>query len=207
MSQTKQFGPGEIRLLWLCGYYDGMLSGVGLVEDQPVWLQVKEEGGWVWNPEWKAFLDLMYKLLPKEDADPWHNKLEEEYEMFEERVRTYHVYPLSSEEWGALRKRHYLFQVHVGRHTTYFYKDGVPYRPYFGGSKFLQAYNDALPKEDMPRPWLEREPLGEVSYTTLYEKTSFEDSEPQEIRSPELIKYQDNWKPGDPFIMDWSEND
>jgi hypothetical protein len=202
------FKAGDIRLLFHLGYYDGLLSGVGKLNKTHdfVFFEAEPDCGnkWVLKDDFKKIQEKLFALdnNGEESENIWdllEFHFEDEMYDFEERI--YDVYILENHEEAI--KHHREFQLHVGNHTDYFYKDGKPMR---GGDSYVQSPGYYQPHfYDRNLKWKpnKKEFLGKISYTTLFEVSDIPDSKLVDPRSEELKKYQKGWKRGDKLILDW----
>lgn len=208
--------PGRIQLLWRSGSYDGMMTGIGLLEGQPVFLDATEEpGGWCTSPRWRELESLLEELLEEEDADDVWDRLEQKYDakMNEERDRVFKVHEMSSEAFELAKARHRRWQLHGGLHCDFKYDErGVPGYPgvpryrdniyWHLSSEYLEAHFYDVPGED--RSKLKEGPLiGTVTNRALYAESDHRPEFPKDPRSCRLKLYQFLWRPGAPVRLDW----
>jgi hypothetical protein len=207
---TTTFEAGRVRPLFRLGSYDGMVSGVGLLDGRHVYLDAGEQmGGWALRPKWRALEDLLDELLDDEDSENLWDRIERKYDekMHEVLPRRFAVSALSDEQFERLVARHRLFQVHVGLHCDFVYDDeGCPRYArdgYWGlGHPYIKAhYYDAVPPRDLDTDALPL--LGHVDGPDLYAPGTVRPAFPADPRSPELKAYQQAWKEGDPVRLDW----
>ena len=208
---------GRIRILFRTGSYDGMVTGVGILNGQHVFLDAGEQqGGWSLKPRWRELESLLEELLTEDDADNIWDRIERNYDdkMNETVSRRFKVLALTDEQFEVIVGRHRQFQLHVGLHCDYFYdKDGRPgYAPrgdeddtYWSNStEYHKAhfYDPALPgrgdlnTDDLPV-------LGHIDGNDLYAPSPHRPAFPEDPRSAELRQYQQTWKPGDAVRLDW----
>jgi len=58
----------KLEMIWHCNYYDGPLSGVARYNEELVWFDVVEAGGWITEDECEERTFQLYRLS-KEDMD------------------------------------------------------------------------------------------------------------------------------------------
>ena len=219
---VKEFEPGRIQLLWRTGSYDGMMTGIGLLDGNPVYLDATDEpGGMFSKPKWQQLEDLLDELLEDEDADNLLDRLEAKYEdqMYEERPRVFKVRGLTPELFETARAQHRQWQLHGGLHSDFKYdKDGIPRYPgappwgrdlCWGTSlEYLKAHfyepldfekTNRRDEEEMKKAPV----LGTVTNSALYAPSDHRPKFPKDPRSWRLRLYQARWKPGDLVQLDW----
>lgn len=205
---TTKIEAGRIRVLFRTGSYDGMMSGIGLLDGKPVFLDAGNfPGGWQLKPKWRQFEDLMDELLDDEDAENIWDRLERKYDdqMNESTPRRFEVRTMSNEEFENALERHRQFQLHVGLHCDFQYDEkGCPRYPhdkYWGkGPEYIKAhYHDVV----SPREKITGDLLGIVDYKNLFAPSDHRPAFPSDPRSDALKRYQRTWKEGDPVRLDW----
>ena len=208
---------GRIQILFRTGSYDGMMTGVGVLDGQHVFLDATDQpGGGSLKARWQELEDLLEELLTEDDADNIWDRIERMYddEMNEDLARRFKVVALTDEQFEVLVGRHRQFQLHVGLHCDFFYdKDGRPgYAPrgehddtYWANSnEYHQAhfYDPVLPQRgDLNTN--ELPVLGHIDHEDLYAPSSHRPVFPGDPRSAELRAYQQAWKAGDAVRLDW----
>lgn len=208
---------GRIRILFRTGSYDGMMTGIGILDGQHVFLDAREQpGGGSLKARWHELEDLLEELLTEDDADDIWDRIERKYDdkMREDFARRFKVVALTDEQFEVLMGRHRKFQLHVGLHCDYFYdEEGRPrHAPrgdtdntYWSNSTEYHKthfYDPVLPMrgelntDELPV-------LGYVDHQDLYAPSSHRPAFPEDPRSAELRHYQQTWKPGDTVRLDW----
>lgn len=207
---TTKIEAGRVRPLFRLGSYDGMVSGVGLLDGRHVYLDASEQmGGWTLKPKWREFENLLEELFDDEDSEDIWNRIECKYEdrMYDDLPRRFEVRELTDEHYECLLARHRAFQLHVGMHSDFAYDEhGRPRSPhgsYWGlGTEYIRAhFYDAAPSCDLDTETLPL--IGYVEHSDLYAPGPIRPPFPADPRSPELKKYQQTWKAGDPARLDW----
>lgn len=206
---TTKIESGRVRPLFRLGTYDGMMSGVALLDGAHVYLDAGEQmGGWALKPRWRELEDLLDELLEDEDSESIWDRLERKYEdqMHEVLPRRFAIRALTADQFEMLVARHRVFQLHVGIHCDFVYDDeGRPRRgpQYWGlGQDYIRAhFYDVAPPRKLDTD--ELPVLGHVDGPDLYAPGPVRPAAPLDPRSPELKAYQQAWKAGDPVRLDW----
>jgi hypothetical protein len=97
----------DLMILWHAGYYDGVLSGVLMLDNEPHWFGVAAERGD--EPEDHGKQTDEKELLEyanQTEGDDWYRK--------------FWVYKLTTEDKIRLFAQHALWQGHIGLHTDYY---------------------------------------------------------------------------------------
>lgn len=214
MTTPPDIAPGRIVLLWRVGSYDGMMTGVGMLEGKPVYLDAcSHRGGWDLKPEWAQLRDLLDRLLKGDYENIW-DRLEREYdkEMNECLPRTFIVHALDEVNLGRMRDQHRQWQLHVGLNTDFFYDEQGRPRNYplerrhefywESSQEYIKAhYWDATPRRGRDSEGLPV--IGKITAKDLYASSPHRIPWSQDPRSEDLKHYQATWKPGDPVRLDW----
>jgi hypothetical protein len=208
---------GRIRILFRTGSYDGMVTGVGILDGQHVFLNAREQqGGWDIKPRWRELEDLLEELLTEEDAENIWDRIERGYEneMNQDLPRRFKVQVLTDEQFERIVERHRNFQLHVGLHCDFFYdKEGRPrHAPRGDPDETYWSNSTEYHKAHFYDPFLPRRVelnsnempvLGYINRDGLYAPSSHRPAFPEDPRSAELRHYQQTWKPGDAVRLDW----
>jgi hypothetical protein len=209
MTTTREFGPGEIRLLWRTLTYDGFAAGVGVLENkQLVYLDILEWGVEVMRPEWEALEESLDQLLQLEDAlRIWH-EIETKYKklIYDGKERSFNVRELPPREAEEMLMHRRHWQLHAGLSSEFVYDEtGVPKRheqlgwtkgPYMKAHYYDVKGSSLLELKELPV-------LGTVTFSTLWAPSDFRVGPPKDPRSDELKQYQAQWREGDPVRLDW----
>jgi len=217
---NREIEPGRILLLWREGGYDGMLTGIGLLDGNPVYLDATNQmGGRVVKPPWQSLENLLDELLDPDDAENIWDRIERKYDekMHETQKRVFEVRELTPEIFDAAKARHRQWQLHVGLHSDFLYEDGKPVYPniptthedfYWDNSREYVAahYHDVWRGDDPLRDsQIKTLPiLGVVSWADLFAKSAHRPPFHKDPRSDALKAYQATWRPGHPVKLDWS---
>lgn len=208
---------GRIRILFRTGSYDGMVTGVGILDGQHVFLDAREQqGGWSLKPRWRELEDLLDELLTEEDAENIWDRIERKYDdqMNEGLPRRFKIVALTDEQFELLVERHRQFQLHVGLHCDFFYDtEGRPrHYPHDKRDEVYWSNSTEYHKAHFYDPVLplrtgldtnELPVLGHINSNDLYAPSSHHPAFPDDPRSPELRHYQQTWKPGDTVRLEW----
>ena len=206
----KAFKAGEVRPLFRLGSYDGMMTGVGLLDGRHVYLDARDQaGGWTLKPKWRQLEDLLDELLSEEDSENIWDRIERKYDeqMNESLPRRFAVRALSDEQFESLLERHRPFQLHVGLHCDFAYdEEGRPsysHDGYWGlGQEYIKAhFYDAVPARSIDAESLPL--LGHVDSSDFYAPGTVRPPVVSDPRSPALKAYQETWKDGDLVRLDW----
>jgi|GEM_PF-2107314 len=210
--------PGRILLLWREGSYDGMVTGIGLLDGQPVYLDASEQmGSWNLKPRWRELETLIDDLLDEEDAENIWDRIERKYDekMNENQPRIFDIRQLTPDLFA--KQRHRQWQLHAGLHSDFLYKDGKPMSPapryqdeiyWHNSQEYLKAHwYDVRQTRHYPAFALTKTEtlplLGRISWKDLFAKSEHQPDFPKDPRPAALKAYQATWKPGDPVRLDW----
>lgn len=98
----------KVQQLWSTGSYDGMVTGVGRLEDgRYVYLDAGGcWGGWQKKERWQLLEDLLDELLDCDEAENIWDRLERarEDEMYEWVERRFKVIEINDEQFEALSR-------------------------------------------------------------------------------------------------------
>lgn len=216
---TSSIEPGRILLLWREGSYDGMATGIGLLDGQPVYLDASEQmGGWGLKPRWRELESLLDELLSTSDAENIWDRIEHDYEeqMEENQERVFEVRELPPDLFETAKARHLQWQLHAGLHCDFLYENGKPVYPgvpryqekiyWHNSTEYLKAhFYDVTESYIFPHKRIKASPLlGVISWKDLFAESEHKPPFPQDPRPDDLKAYQAAWKPGDPVKLDWS---
>lgn len=212
MSKLPEFGPGQVRLLWKCGSYDGMSSAVAIIERVgPAYLHAFELGFERYAKPWQGLDNMMRQLLDDDDRMNIWDRLERKYgdQMTETTDRVFNVHALSSSEFDSMLEEHRRWQLHAGLGGDYWYgNDG---KPRLGDPTYWEVPRSYLDAHYYKQSaWPERRDrlvacpiVGSVTRTNLCSASEIRVPKSVDPRSNELKIYQVTWREGDPVRMEW----
>lgn len=193
--------PGQIKLLWSVGHYDGMTSAIGMLDDQYVYLDIENWRGWTKKKEWRDLDCLLEKLLREKDQEWIGIFLENHYEneMMYEGERIYNVRIITPSQFEKMKEAHRQFQIHVGMHCDYAYVEGKPKRhqkEYWGNShEYHKAhYYDVVAKDkhlmETRNKINESDIIGTITWTNLFARSDHPSDLLEDPRSEEIKQAQ-----------------